>query len=439
MATTTRVNLRRALSEAIGDYQSFSTTADGNDAKTSLVSDTLLNYPGGADDGAFEEMYFLATSGANEGESRRCQLYISGATDGPTAILQSSFGNQTATSDSFELHRYDPGLKHVAINRALVELFPILYLPIRDESIIVDNVLDNPGFEDWTSSAPDSWTAVNIPTTTQETSRVFHGSNSLKLTGPSGSVGQVTQTPTINLDQVAGKTATFKCWVWTAGSSQVRLRIDWDGSDISSGDYHDGDSEWQQISVEASVPTTSTQVKVIIEVAAQATAYCDLGWLAIDPVYQVTVPSTIIRGPSRVYQQYNQAQVTGTYYPLLPGETPGRGNLLRLEGMGLLSQPSTESGTTEIGQPQLSLVTVYAAMALFETLFMRSASEQRENISGNITAWKQEVGRLSSQRGINMRTLGASRGRSTWHIEEDSSGRYLQFDVSRARGVSFSQ
>ena len=54
MATTTRVNLRKALSEAIGDYQAFATTADGNDAKTSLVSSTLKNYSGGADDGAFE-------------------------------------------------------------------------------------------------------------------------------------------------------------------------------------------------------------------------------------------------------------------------------------------------------------------------------------------------------------------------------------------------
>ena len=65
MATTTRTNLRRSLSEAIGDYQAFATTSDGNDAKTSLVSTVLKNYAGGSDDGAFEEQFFLGTSGAN--------------------------------------------------------------------------------------------------------------------------------------------------------------------------------------------------------------------------------------------------------------------------------------------------------------------------------------------------------------------------------------
>jgi len=30
-----------------------------------------------------------------------------------------------------------------------------------------------------------------------------------------------------------------------------------------------------------------------------------------------------------------------------------------------------------------------------------------------------------------MRTLGASRGKNSWHIEEDSSGRYLMFGITR--------
>jgi hypothetical protein len=56
----------------------------------------------------------------------------------------------------------------------------------------------------------------------------------------------------------------------------------------------------------------------------------------------------------------------------------------------------------------------------------------------NITIWQAEVARLSQQPGIRMRTLGASRGRNAWHIEEDGSGRYLLFDISRAGALSFS-
>ena len=123
------------------------------------------------------------------------------------------------------------------------------------------------------------------------------------------------------------------------------------------------------------------------------------------------------------------------YYPLLPGEAPTRGRILRLEGMGLLSRPSSESGTTVIGAPQLNLVTAYAAMILFQTLMMRSASEQRQNHTENIRYWQAEIQRLSMQPGIRMRPLGASRGRNSWHIEEDSDGRYLVFDIAR-RGVA---
>ena len=438
MATTTRANLRKSLSQAIGDYNTFTTSADGNDAKTSLVSDSLKNYPGGTDDGAFEEQYFLSTSGANEGESRRCLLYISEASDGPTVILQSALSSQSASSDSFELHRYDPELKHVAINRALAELFPTLYLSIRDETLIVDNVLANSDFEDWTSGSADNWTEVNSPTLSQETSRIFHGSSSAKLTGPSGSVGQLTQAPDININEIAGKTAQFKCRVWTNGGSQARLAIDWDGSSVEYGDYHEGDSEWRLLSVDASVPTTATQVKLVLEVAAETTAYFDTCWAAVYPLYRLTVPSTVIRGPFRVYQQYSENLIDGPYYPLMPGQSPTRGRILRLEGMGLLSRPTTESGTSEIGEPQLNLATAYAAMVLFQQLWTRSASEQRDNLAQNIALWQGEVARLSQQPGIRMRTLGAHRGRNSWHIEEDSSGRYLQFDVSRAGAASFS-
>ena len=433
MATTTRVNLRKALSEAIGDYQAFATTADGNDAKTSLVSSTLKNYSGGADDGAFEEQFFLGTSGANSGASKRCALYIANASDGPTAILQDALDNQTASADTFELHRYDPDLKHTAINRALAELFPILYKPIRDETLVVDNILANNDFETAGGTTFSDWTEVNSPTVSIETSRVFHGTNSAKVVA-SGDVGQLTQTLDVNIDELAGKTATFKVRVWTNDSSQARLKIAW-GTSPETGDYHAGDSSWRLLTAEAAVPTDATQVQVICEVAASQTAYFDTGWFAVEQIHRLTVPSDIVRGPMHILQQYNEDMVDGAYYPLPSGVAPTRGRILRLEGMGILSRPSSESGTTEIGEPQLNLVTAYAAMVLFQTLLMRSATEQRSNLTENIRYWQMEVQRLSAQPGIRMRPLGASRGRNSWHIEDDADGRYLLFDVTR-RGVS---
>ena len=435
MATTTRVNLRKALSEAIGDYQAFATTADGNDAKTSLVSSTLKNYSGGADDGAFEEQFFLGTSGANSGASKRCALYIANASDGPTAILQDALDNQTASADTFELHRYDPDLKHTAINRALAELFPILYKPIRDETLVVDNILANNDFETaGTTTTFSDWTEVNSPTVSIETSRVFHGTNSAKVVAGSGDVGQLTQTLDVNIDELAGKTATFKVRVWTNGSSQARLKIDW-GTSTETGDYHAGDSSWRLLTAQAAVPTDATQVKVTCEVAASQTAYFDTGWFAVEQVHRLTVPSDIVRGPMYVTQQYDEDMVDGAYYPIPKGVAPTTGRIIRLQGMGLLSRPTTESGTTEVGEPQLNLVTSYAAMILFQTLLMRSATEQRTNLTENIRYWQAEVQRLSNQAGIRMRALGAGRGQNSWHIEDDVDGRYLIFDIAN-RGIA---
>ena len=434
MATTTRANLRKALAERIGGYQSFASTADGNDAKTSLVSTQLRNFANGNADGAFEGEYVLGTSGANEGARRRCAGYIVDASAGPTVILEDAFSNQTSTSDTFELHRYDPELLHTSLSRSLVEVFPTVYRPIRDETLIVDNTLSNGDFETEGGATFTDWTEVNSPTVTVETSRVFHGTNSAKMVAGSGAVGQLTQTLDVNISEAAGKTAAFKVRVWTDGSAQARLSIDW-GTSTETGEYHTGDSSWRLLSVEAAVPTDATQVKVICEVAASQTAYYDTGWFAIDRVQRLTVPASIVRGPMHVLQQYDEDRVDGAYYPLLPGEAPTRGRILRLDGMGLLSRPTTESGTSELGEPQLSLVTAYAAMVLFQTLMTRGSSEQQTNAAVSAQLYQTEVARTSAQVGIRMRTLGASRGKNAWHIEEDTDGRYLVFDIAR-RGAA---
>ena len=71
MATTTKTNLRKAVSQETGDYFSFTASADGSSNKDSIVANVLKNQPGGTDPDGFEERFFLATDGANAGEARR--------------------------------------------------------------------------------------------------------------------------------------------------------------------------------------------------------------------------------------------------------------------------------------------------------------------------------------------------------------------------------
>ncbi len=435
MATTSRTDLRKALSENTGDHFAFTTSADGSSTKDSIVADILKNQPLGTDPDGFERRHFLATDGGNSGESRICKNYAPLSTNGAEVLTQSTFTNATSSGDAFEMHRIDPELKHVALSRALNELFPTLYLSKRDETLIVDSLLLNGDFEDWSSGVPDNWTLENSPTVTQETTIVFHGSSSLKIVA-GGSVGRVYQDVSLNLDDAAGRSLLFKMRAWSAGASEARLVLNFGGSD-TDGTFHDGDSDWQLLNNNLAVPTDATRARVICEVAATKTAYFDLGWAAVDPLYQYAIPSSMIRGPFQVEQQHNENDVKGLYYPLLPGESPKQGRILRLRGMGVLTVPTTESGTTEVGEPRLRLVAAYAALMLVEMLGERSASEQITNLQSRMTRWERTIARLSSQPGIRMAPMAASRGKNAWHIEEDSTGKLLIFDAARAGARSF--
>jgi hypothetical protein len=238
-----------------------------------------------------------------------------------------------------------------------------------------------------------------------------------------------------SLDGIAGVTAVFKAWAYATAASKVRIIIDF-GASESNSDYHGGDSEWEQLSVSVAVPTDATQIRITLEVAASATGYFDLAWAAVDPVYRYTVPTTIISGPTRILQQHNEALPKGPYYPIPEGSAPTQGRILRLEGKGVLSRPSTEAGTTEIAEPRLSLFRAYAALKLVELLGEQTASEQITALESRMGRWEKTVARLSGQAGIRMPNLPVHSFAGVWSRSEDASGKYIEAIVSR-HGTSF--
>ena len=438
MATTTGKVLRQLLSERMGDYNPLTTSSAGNSAKTSLVDTGLKNLPGGDDDDFCLGWYVLITDSdaASDGEIRRVSGYSASGADGdsPTIIVGQPFtGGQIETDISYELHRWDPTLKKESINRAIRLLYPTLYLPIRDESIVVDDILLNGNMEDWnsTNDAPDSWTLVNSPTVTRESSTVFRGTYSAKLISPSGSVGQLTQAPDTNLPDIAGKTATIRARVKTDAATQARLILEF-GTATENGDYHTGDNEWQRLSASRTVPDDATEVTGKLEViAGTKTAYFDHVYLTIDPVYKYTLPTTIVNWPSHITMQHSEADVDGQFYPFKPGGIPIAGRILRIEGMGILTQPSTDSATVEIGSPHVDLVTAYAEMLFWRQMAnpSRSPQQQRQGFLDTAGVAAEDVEALA--RRLKTPRMGASIITETAHFENDASGKYLIFDRSR--------
>ena len=207
MATTTRAVLRQRLSEAIGDYLSLTTTSAGATDGTTLIDSGLRNLAGGRDDDAFEGWYVLATSGDASGEIKRV---LQSRQANNSLTFQEAFSAQIASSTTYELHRNDPTLKHNAINRGIEELSNQVPLPLRDETLVVDNLLTNWDFETFVSATSvfTGWTSTGTPTLTQNTSLVMHGDGSGSIAATGATEG-LYQTAVINANEVTNKQVTF--------------------------------------------------------------------------------------------------------------------------------------------------------------------------------------------------------------------------------------
>lgn len=426
MATTAKSVIRDRISQLIGDYESL--TASSTGSTTTVVDTSLANLS--TDDDFCIDMWVLDTPA---GEERRITSYTASST---TITLNEALTTAIQATDVYELHRYRPSWKDLCIDRALEELFPYLYLPIRDQTVVIDDLLTNGNMEAFTGGAPTSWTEVGSPTATEENTIYIEGTSSAKMVSAGGAAGQFTQAPTINIDGVTGRTATFKCWVYTTTADTARIRLDWDGvaDNITNSDYHSGNDEWVLMEVSGSVPASATQVKAICEVAAGGkTAYFDGSSLAVAPIYQYTVPTTILRPPTHVYMQRDISRPDGPYDPLGECGALKPHHRLRIEGKGLLTRPSTDGATTEIGEPYINLVYDYAIMLLFQMYSSPATSAQQDASRYAATAnlYRDRVNAAIDKGIYTMRSGAQMRDGRGWSSKDDASGRYIL--ISQAR------
>ena len=425
MPTTTRAVLEGRLSEIIGDYPA-TMTSDGSGNSTSNLRDAALKDI--SSDANSIQGFVEITSGDANGEIRRISAY-----DGTDDITPAfNFSSTPSASCTYLIHRYDPLIKRTAMENAIRLCFPKLYVSIRDESLIIDNLLSNPDFESaLDGGAHPSWTNVNSPTIALETTRVYHGtsSNSITSHGSSGA-GQTYQEPAINIQEVLGKTVTFTARVYDTTANQARIRLDWDGTNFDNSDYHNGDDEWQKLEVSATIPSTATRIRAICEVLVGTNqAFFDATKLTIAPVQRYTIPTTLAKGPYRVEMQSSESDTDNNYRPVTYQNPPRRGRRLRIHGIDQLSVPSTVSGTTEVGDGKIDLIIARAAEIFFTMLWQRYAGQESNEFRNQFQYWQAQ--RFAYEQIYSMQPPNASRPSSIWKIEEDSSGRYLVFTDGR--------
>jgi hypothetical protein len=419
MATKTRTELRVLLSEAIGDadWGTLTTTSNGNAGGTTLIDTGLADLS--EDDDAFPGWYIHPTSGDTAGETGRIKGASGYDFSNVTLTLATALTAQVVSGVTYEIGRYNPILKHLALARASEILFPRLWLPIRDETLVIDNVLLNADGETFDSTFTN-WTHT-AGTWTQETTSgllIWHGSASFKGVA-SGAAAQLTSDNLIvNSHEITGRTFTAKFRVYATDASAARIRVDWDGgSTFSNSSYHTGADQWELLEVRASVPAAATQIQVILEIADGSTAYFDAGWAKVDRVDRYTIPTTIIEGPHKVGVQPSENYPDGEYLPLDAGPL-STGRILRLEGMGFLSVPTTDAGTVEVDAGEAGLLVARAAEYMAFVLHSRTSNPRLD-----LDMWRAEVRRLEDS-GIGRRPMAAAWPKG-WHTEADASGRYL--------------
>ena len=380
--------------------------------------------------------WVLITSGNNDGEIRRVESFATS-----TITVSVAFSNQVATSVTFELHRIYPVLIHNALNRASADLFHWLYIPVRNDTLIVDNLLSNALFRTFSAGVHTGWTLSGSGSSVaNETTRVVKPGSSAAVTAGGAVAAQYTQDlfTSVNIHDVAGKTLHFACWVWASEASAGRLRITFDGSTYTEGSYHAGSSEWENertMHVDAVVPDDATEMTVVLEVAASQTVYFGFSYASIDPIRQYAVPEAFNELYRVLVQEdANKPWGGGAYRSLAEGERPKRGRILRLIGKGQLSNLTVDTSTVEIGEPQTQLLIAQALSYIYRNLQGDSFADQSQRAFylEQEARWFSEAERLKRTPGIRLHGMAAEYPRA-WKVEEDqevtaSLGRYIVFD-----------
>lgn len=210
MATTMQTLVQK-LSETSSDWLEVATTTNIAGSSTVVLSTNLNAYDGAANT-AFDDWWCLILGTANDAVERKIQTY---ATSGGSCTL---FGANLAAESAamnIRLGRLSNAAKQRAIVRAIEEIYPALYRPLEDRTLITGNILPNAHFEDQsTAGTPDKYTLSNV-TGAAETSTIRGGAKSVKLTTTTAAGYLYISSDTWpRLLDLQGKTVSIKVWVY---------------------------------------------------------------------------------------------------------------------------------------------------------------------------------------------------------------------------------
>lgn len=431
---TTRQNLRRGLSDLMGDFirdpdGSVPTCSGQGGASGATAIDGLLAY---YDDDYFNEWYFVLPSGPSGSGSYEATRIEDFTSSTGTLTLTPNASAQIDNAQPYELHRYNPATKHLALNAAREQAVDALWLPVADETLVIDNLLSNWDFENYTAGNPANWTETS-GNWTQETTRLKHGSSSITVTA-SGSDAQLTQNlfTSVNVDQAVTKNINIRAHVFATAASAARLRVSFDGgSTFTNGPWHGGSDEWEGPSIQyitTGIPADSTSITVYLEVADGNTAFFDCVVAWVSRINRYTVPTSIYHRPSYVKQNLYTTRV-GTdaeWVPISHVLPPQPGRILRIEGKGLLTEATAETTSVEVSAPETQLLYAEAMDWLINNLSSGASMEAQAQLERDKVRWATVAARLRA-RGGHARPHKLQYPDGAWQYIVDGETNYIWF------------
>ena len=165
---------------------------------------------------------------------------------------------------------------------AILTISVIMFLGI-SATLIAQNMVTNPGFENWTGGVPDNWSLSGGDIVVEQEATLIHSGNySAKITWTTTSTRHFEQVVPINPDT----DYTLSAWIYdndSDGRARLTLRWEEEGGTFISNDYSDytsDNTEWQNLTVSGTAPSDAAQARLRISVYdtdwdGDATIYAD--------------------------------------------------------------------------------------------------------------------------------------------------------------------
>ena len=407
--------IRERFSWALGDYREETSSSAGAADGTTVVATALKD----KQDDYYNGMYVKVTSGTYTGTR-----FISDfAQSTGTITVLAAFGGQIATSVTFELHRFNPDYKDIAIQESIRENFPSgFFKRFVNDNLITGDWLRNGSFETWSQATyPDSWSKSANLTCAAETTTKKYGTNALKTTNAAATQTlDQTEVQAPELLDLRDISVTFRAWCKTNTASHVRLVIitidDAGTTTTTNGDYHTGSDRWALLEVEASIPSDVRSITFRLScVVNAAVAYWDLARATGKTKHDYFLPANTERLTEVLYQvsggqdeepcddlasdsafayvrQWETLELTNRVLRIESSLPENR--KLRMKGLTPCPVPTTDAATTEIDSSASDYLLALAAINFLDRVHGEWPAKDRAWLDGERGRWQAEATRL---------------------------------------------